>query len=295
MDKGAYAQMLGTAVMTLVLFGAGAVSGFAAASWSTSSESDSQGVHLSQESGNALAEHVAQTTAASMKERMLAKDEVEASVKEGMIAFLKDRTGGGGGHAKGQGDTGAAKKPTAETTTAVPAVTAADHVWGPKDAPYTLIEYSDYECPYCARLHNEVLPKLKERMGDDLRIVYRHRPLRMHEPRATQASLAAECVASLNGSKAFWAYTDALYNAASKTDLVALGKQVGVDGGALSTCLDEERFAERVDQHKRQANELGIRGTPTMFLRASGETQARRLNGAQPAARIAQVFSQIGS
>ena len=50
MDKGAYAQMLGTAVMTLVLFGAGAISGFAAASWSTSSESDSQGVYLSQES-----------------------------------------------------------------------------------------------------------------------------------------------------------------------------------------------------------------------------------------------------
>ena len=294
MDKGAYAQMLGTALMTLVLFGAGAVSGFAAASWSTASERDGgAGVHLSKQSGNALAEDVARTTAESMKERMLAKDEVEAAVKKGMVAFLKDRAGGG--NAQARGDRGGSQKAKAQTTTAVPAVTDADHVWGPKDAPYTLIEYSDYECPYCARLHNQVLPDLKERMGDDLRIVYRHRPLRMHEPRATQASLAAECVASLNGEKAFWTYTDRLYNDDAQTDLVALGKEVGVDGEALSTCLDEERFAERVDQHKRQANELGIRGTPTMFLRASGETQARRLNGAQPAARIAQVFSQIGS
>lgn len=287
MDKSAYTQMVGTALVTLMLFGTGAASGVAVMAWAKPARTD-EPVRLDEDARKRLAQDAADATAEAMAERMLDDAEVQAAVKQGMIGFLKDRAGGGNQQAAG--NDGAAKGRPAKTSAVVPPVTESDHVRGPADARYTLIEYSDYECPYCARLHNQVLPELEKRMGDDLRIVYRHRPLSMHEPQASRSAVAAECVAALEGDKAFWQYTDALYSDANNRDLVAMGESIGVDGDALSTCLDEDRFAGDVADDKRQASELGIQGTPTMFLRPTGDKEARRLNGAQPAARIAQVI-----
>lgn len=292
MNKSTYTPMAVTAVLTLILFGAGAASGFAVAAWALP-DAQREAVRVNGEAGDRLAQDVARATSEAMAERMLGDAEVKAAVKQGMIAFLKDRAGGANQQA--QGNAGTKHQPRARKTAVVPPVTDADHVQGPADARYTLIEYSDYECPYCARLHNQVLPDLQQRMGDDLRIVYRHRPLAMHEPQASRSAVAAECVAALQGDAAFWQYTDALYTNANNRDLVGIGASIGVDGAALSTCLDEDRFAEQVASDKRQAAQLDIQGTPTLFLRATGDDQARRLNGAQPASRVAQVFRQLDS
>ena len=285
MQANSLVQAAGVAVGTLMI----AAAGFGAAMMVTPQQQDRGPVAVSDQARQQIAESAAQATAEAVASELMSNEQIQAAVKKGMIAFVKDRAGGGGAkHARN--DRGGSP-----STTAVPAVTEDDHVRGPKDAKYTLIEYSDYECPYCARLHKRVLPKLRERLGDDLRVVYRHRPLPMHEPQATKSALAAECVASMQGNKAFWQYTKALFDNPKRDALVETGRSLGVDGQALANCIDEKRHVARVQRDLDHAEKLGVRGTPTMFVRLTGEKESKRLNGAQPAARIEQVIKQLGS
>lgn len=293
MDKRSAIQIGMIAVVTLVLFAAAA--GVGAAITAGVLRDDDPGQQLTAADREALAQTVARTTAEAIGERSIDAETVEAAVKKGMIAIIEDQTGADGEQRAADDRERAAD--TNEGTSArrveVPAVDDDDHVQGPSDAPYTLIEYSDYECPYCARLHNDVLPELREQYGDDLRIVYRHRPLSMHEPQASRSAAAAECVAAIGDNDAFWAFTDALYAEPDNRDLVAVGEQVGVDGDALEGCIDDERFADAVAADNRAAQQLNVRGTPTLFVRPTGAREATRLNGAQPAARIAQVLDGL--
>jgi len=291
MDKRSAIQIGLIAVVTLVLFAAAA--GVGAAITAGVLRGGDQGQQLSAADRRALAKTVARTTADAIGERTVDAETVEAAVKKGMIAIIEDQTGADGAPRAGDDRERAANTGASTRRTEVPAVDDDDHVQGPSDARYTLIEYSDYECPYCARLHNEVLPALRERYGDDLRVVYRHRPLSMHEPQASRSAAAAECVAALGGDDAFWAFTDALYAQPDNRDLVAVGEQVGVDREALDGCIDDERFADEVAADNRAAQQLNVRGTPTLFVRPTGAREATRLNGAQPAARIAQVLDRL--
>lgn len=243
-----------------------------------------------------IAEPLRNRVKAGVEDAMMSSKEIQAAVQRGMVEFLKDRTGAGSGRtAADAGDNrDAGGRKAVSTTQSVPAVTAADHVQGPADARYTLIEYSDYECPYCARLHNRVMPELRKRMGDDLRIVYRHRPLAMHNPEAKRAALAAECVADLGGEKAFWRFTDRLFGQDSG-GLAAVARQVGIDGDKFSPCLDDKRHADRVQRDLKQARRLGVRGTPTMYVRRTGASEARRIRGAQPPSRIISIINDLDS
>lgn len=288
MQNTSLLQAAGIAGGTLAI----AALGFAAALFVMPQQQPERGpVELSEQARQDIAADVAQATAEAMSAELLSDKQVQAAVKQGMISFVKDRAGGGGTQKTKGAKAGGGQAPTAQ----VPAVSDTEHVLGPADATYTLIEYSDYECPYCARLHNRILPELRERMGDDLRVVYRHRPLPMHEPQATKSALAAECVASMKGDGAFWQYTSALFGDQQDAPLVEVGKSMGIDANALSECIDSERHSDRVQAHLDQARQLGVSGTPTMFVRKTGTETARRLNGAQPAARIEQVIRQLGS
>lgn len=154
---------------------------------------------------------------------------------------------------------------------------------GPEDAPITIIEFSDYQCPYCTQWHTEVFGKLRENYADKVRIVYRDFPLESIHPEATPAAEAANC--ALEQGK-FWEYHDQLF-----TNQQKLGKegyrefagQVGLDLEQFDACLEERRYAEEVQADLNYAVQLGVRSTPTFFLNGIP------LVGAQPY----EVFSQV--
>ncbi|GLZ10068.1 Na(+)/H(+) antiporter NhaA 2 [Actinomadura sp. NBRC 104425] len=142
----------------------------------------------------------------------------------------------------------------------LPPVTDADHVRGPMDAPVTLVEYGDYECPYCGRAH-PVLEELRERFGDRLRVVFRHFPLSELHPRAMAAALAAESAAD-HGR--FWDMHDTLFRnqlALSDSDLASYAESMGVP-----LWRDVERHRQRVLSDMEGGERSGVGGTPTFFI-----------------------------
>jgi Na+/H+ antiporter NhaA len=147
-----------------------------------------------------------------------------------------------------------------------------DHVRGPRDAPLTLVEYADFECPYCGQAE----PIVRELLADsgDIRYVWRHLPLRDVHP---QAQLAAEAAEAAARQGAFWPMHDLLldHQGALRTpELVSYAHQLGLDVTRFTSDLHRHAGAARVAQDVASADLGGASGTPTFFL------NGRRLHGA---------------
>lgn len=164
--------------------------------------------------------------------------------------------------------------PTNPTPTQPPANPVAnadekrDHIRGPKDAKVTLIEYSDFQCPFCQR-HIATLDQLLAQYPKDVRLVYRYYPLSQIHPQAQKASEAAECVAKLGGNDKFWQMHDKLFE--NQATLGAdtykrLAKEVGVDETKFAKCLDSGEAASRVAEDYASGNDSGVAGTPGTFV-----------------------------
>jgi len=139
-------------------------------------------------------------------------------------------------------------------------VTAADHVLGPDDAAVTLIEYGDFECPYCGKTE-PVLAELREIYGDRLRQVFRHYPLRQLHPHAIAAALVAESAADAGR---FWEMHDVLFrNQLNLTDadLTRYAEELGINPWA-----DVDRHRERIEADLAGGQRNGVRGTPSFFV-----------------------------
>jgi Na+/H+ antiporter NhaA len=140
-----------------------------------------------------------------------------------------------------------------------------DHVRGPVDAPLTLLEYADFECPFCGRATG-VVRELRERLGDELRYVMRHLPLSDVHPHAELAAQAAEA-AGAQGR--FWEMHDLLFahqDELEAEDLAGYAGELGLDVERFVRDLGEERHAERVREDVASAEASGARGTPTFFI-----------------------------
>jgi len=140
-----------------------------------------------------------------------------------------------------------------------------DHVRGPDDAPVTLVEYGDFECPYCGRAEPIVRELLTE-FGDDLRYVFRHLPLSDVHPHAQMAAEAAEA-AGAQGK--FWEMHDKLLerqDALTLDDLVRYAEELGLDVDRFSDELRRRVYAPRVAEDVASADESGVSGTPTFFI-----------------------------
>ncbi len=167
-----------------------------------------------------------------------------------------------------------------------------DHIRGNRDAELSLIEYSDFECPYCKRFHptaNKVLEAYEGRVN----WVYRHFPLGFHNPSAQKQAEASECAAELGGNDAFWAYTDALYERTRSggkgfpmNGLVPLGGELGLDTDAFRQCLKSERHAARVKEDFSEGARSGISGTPGHVLLNNKTGEVRLRAGAVPYAAL---------
>jgi protein-disulfide isomerase len=139
-----------------------------------------------------------------------------------------------------------------------------DHVRGPAAAPVTLVEYGDFECPYCG-LAFPVVRALERRYATKLRVVFRSFPLEQH-PHAEMAAEAAEFAAD-HGK--FWELHDLLYehqHALGEADLLRYARELGLDADALAVVLREKTYAPVIEDVKEGGEESGIPGTPAFFL-----------------------------
>lgn len=140
-----------------------------------------------------------------------------------------------------------------------------DHIRGPEDAPVTLIEYGDFECPYCGQAES-VIRELLLSLGDDVRYVWRHLPLNDVHPTAQMAAEASEAAAA-QGS--FWDMYDLLLanqDALSPRDLVSYAKELGLDAKRFTEELRTRKYTQRVSEDVVSADESGVTGTPTFFI-----------------------------
>lgn len=147
-----------------------------------------------------------------------------------------------------------------------------DHIFGNPQAALTLVEYSDFECPFCKRFHPTVA-QLMENNRDKLRWVYRHFPLEFHNPGAQKQAEASECVAELGGNAAFWEYSDLIYqrtkangNGFPLANLRPLAEEVGIRGDAFDKCMASGRMTARVNDDHENGIAAGVSGTPAGFL-----------------------------
>ena len=146
-------------------------------------------------------------------------------------------------------------------------VGSSDHVQGAKNAKVTLVEYSDFQCPFCSRHLPTVQQALKD-FPNDVNLVYRHYPLSFH-PEAQKAAEASECAAKLGGNDAFWKMHDDLFaNQAtlSRTLYTELAKKIGLNTGNFDKCLDGGEMTARVNTDLSEGTSAGVEGTPATFV-----------------------------
>lgn len=152
---------------------------------------------------------------------------------------------------------------------------------GPQNAPIEMIEFSDFQCPYCLRA-NPVVTKLLGAYGDKIRFTYRHFPLPTH-PNARPAAEAAQCA---NEQGKFWPFHDRLFANPTQLgadDLKKHAAAVGLDPAAFNSCVDAHKYKADVDADIQAGTEVGVDGTPAFFI------DGRMVSGAQPY----EVFKRI--
>jgi protein-disulfide isomerase len=159
-----------------------------------------------------------------------------------------------------------------------------DPVFGPDDAPIIIIEFSDFECPFCQRHFAQVYPQLLAEYPGQIRFVYKDFPLVSIHPAARGAAMAAQCAFEQD---AFWEFHDLLFSGRlelTRSSYETYADELGLDAPAFATCLDEERYADVVDEDTQFAQTFGISSTPTFLVNGIV------IVGAQPFEAFAQVI-----
>jgi protein-disulfide isomerase len=153
---------------------------------------------------------------------------------------------------------------------------------GPEDAPITIIEFSDYQCPFCRRWHQEVYQPLLAAYPGKIRLVYRHLPLTSIHPDAFPAAEAVMCAGEQN---AYWQYHEKLF--ASELLGTEVYKQyaqdLGLDMKTFEACINDHKYQQAIQADSDFAVNLGVRSTPTFFINGLA------IVGAQPL----EVFKQV--
>jgi protein-disulfide isomerase len=145
------------------------------------------------------------------------------------------------------------------------AVTAEDHTQGPESAEVTLVEYGDYECPYCGQAY-PIVKQVQKQFGKRLRFVFRNFPLSQMHPHAEAAAEVAE-FAGAHGK--FWEMHDQLYENQARLGealYLSLGKELGLSTTAMRQAMKEETFKARVRADFTGGVRSGVNGTPTFFI-----------------------------
>ena len=167
---------------------------------------------------------------------------------------------------------------------------------GPKDAKVTIVEYSDFQCPFCSRVYSTLETEVLTQYGDKVRFYFKNFPLTSIHPWAEDAAVASEC-AFRQGNDKFWAMYNGLFtkqgditkeNLREKSSDIA--KDAGMDVGKFQECFDGKQTLDAVHADSNEATALGVNSTPTFFV------NGRRLAGAQTADGFKQLIDrELGS
>lgn len=185
-----------------------------------------------------------------------------------------------------------------DTTSAVRKVTAEDHIKGNPDALVKIVEYSDYECPFCKRFH-ETMNTVIEKYGEskDVAWVYRHFPLeQLHPKNAMKVAIASECAVEQGGNDMFWKFSDLWFELTptnDRTDLTVVLPQIyseiGLDKSKMDECVESGRYDEHIQSDFDNAVATGGQGTPwSVVVAPNGITFP--LSGAQNIETIEQII-----
>ncbi len=169
-----------------------------------------------------------------------------------------------------------------------------DHIRGPEEAAVTLVEYADFECPYCGRAE-PVIRELLAQFGSELRYVFRHLPLPEVHPHAQLAAEAAEAAATQGK---FWEMHDLLFqhqDALTAKDLARYAAELGLDVERFTEKLNKRRYAPRVTRDVDSADESGVTGTPTFFANGRRHHGSFDLDSLTALVRSALVQQQTSS
>lgn len=196
--------------------------------------------------------------------------------------------------------------PTAGTTNTVPTtpetvvapVTEDDFIRGNPNAPIMIVEYSDYDCPFCKQFHN-TMNQIMDEYGVTGKVawVYRQFPLAQLHPNAPRISEAAYCVGELGGDEAFWTFSDLIFDErgtnepTNMTRLPEFAETAGVARADFANCLESGRHKAKVDASLAEGAAAGARGTPYSIILV-GDQQAV-INGAQPYATVKQIIDSL--
>lgn len=165
-------------------------------------------------------------------------------------------------------------------------VTDADHIRGPKDAKITIVEFSDFQCPFCQRFHTTMQQVMSE-YKDSVRWVYKHFPLDSIHPHARKAAEASECAAEQGK---FWEYADKLFEnqAVLSDDLYSkLASDLGLNRSKFSDCMAAGKMASIVEADYQQGIAAGVNGTPGNFI------NGQSVPGAVPFAQVKSIIDSL--
>lgn len=156
---------------------------------------------------------------------------------------------------------------------------------GPDDAPITIVEFSDFQCPFCRRFHEETYQALLDAYPDQIRFVYRNLPLTSIHPNAMPSAVASLCA---NGQNAYWDYHDKLFSSEtlSKETYIQYATDLGLNVDEFSACLSSGKYDDFIQEDMDFALNLGVQSTPTFFINGLAVV------GAQPLSSFQQIIDK---
>lgn len=220
----------------------------------------------------------------------IASEAFQAKINEGIIRFIQAQNA--------LQEQAAQQAEQSGTMQLMPIDPSRDHIRGNPNAAFTLLEYSDFECPFCKRFHETAKAFLSK--NDDVNWVYRHFPLEFHNPGAQKQAEATECVAQLGGNDAFWMITDFIYEVTRSNGkgfplsaLPSAAEATGVDVAAFNKCMASGAQRDRVLEDLDNGQRSGVTGTPGNFLihHASGTVVV--ITGAQPLENLERTLEAM--
>ncbi|WLD59169.1 DsbA family protein [Salinispirillum sp. LH 10-3-1] len=227
---------------------------------------------------------------ARLRELGLTEDQLQGTIQRGIENFILEQQ-----QAQVRAE---AQREEAMAARLRPIDPAEDFLRGAVDAEFSMIEYSDFECPFCKRFHSTAASFARD--NPSLNWAHRHFPLRSHDPQSTMAAVGAECVGSLVDAQAYWQYTDAYYSGTRSggrgvegQSVVDLMVAVGVEVQAAARCLEDPNMIARVQAMSDEGQSAGVTGTPGIFIRHNPSGQVMRVPGAVPLPQLQNSFNQF--
>lgn len=169
-----------------------------------------------------------------------------------------------------------------------------DHIYGNPDAQISLVEYSDFQCPFCKRFH-PTAKQIVDSSNGEVNWIYRNFPLEGHEPEATQQALAAECVAELAGNDAYWQYADILFSKGT-SDVKGMTEEavkLGANESEFKQCYESQKHKDRIQSNMENGIKAGVSGTPGNILLNNKTGEAVLIEGAQSATVFSRYIEKL--